>query len=390
MNKATILALAMIIGLSSMQIFPPIARSAAVSFRDLSNHWSKAAVELAVSKGYVDGYEDGTFRPEGTLTRAEFTKLVVTALKVPVSDAAGTVSDGAWYLPYVSAATSQGFYKTEDFTGWDQPMTRLEMSRMASRAAGLQAENEKQWVYQATKAGLVQGVDDTGSLEVEGTTTRAQSVTIIERILQVKAGQTLQVDKHAVNRAELLWHQTNIFTVMPEFFSKVSSTDYWSTDKLTLATPDGLWKGTVEQLVAINVNDLQDPGWELLPPRDELRWTGRNVKESFFVKDYNSYILVLVSHVDYNKDSSAYASRNEVNFSTAGTKQGDSMQMLKGNLIEPIRVFHQKLNDLNAIIVPKRLTTNNYFGIKISAPKIGSGGTERVLIDSWAPSIINP
>jgi hypothetical protein len=366
-----------------------ISFAAGVAFNDLSGHWSRAAVELAVSKGYVDGYEDGTFRPDGTLTRAEFTKLVVTALKVPV-DAAGTVSGGAWYQPYVSAATKQGFYKTEDFTGWDQPMTRLEMSRMASRSAGLQAENENQWMYQATKAGLIQGVDDTGSLEVEGTTTRAQSVTIIERILQVKAGQSLQADKHAVNRAELLWHQTNIFTVMPEFFSKVSSTDYWSTDKLTLTTLDGLWKGTVEQLVAINVNDLQDPGWELLPPRDELRWTGQNVKESYSIKEYSGYILVMVSHVDHNNDTSIYAKTNRVEFSTAGTKQGDGMQLLKGKLIEPIGVFHKKLNDLNAIIVPKQLHTNNYFGIKISAPKIGSGGTERVLIDSWAPSIINP
>lgn len=386
MMKKRILKWSLVITLALSGTIPAsLSLAAGVSFSDLSGHWSKAAVELAVSKGYVDGYEDGTYRPDGTLTRAEFTKLVITALQVPVS---GTVSGGEWYQPYVAAAVTQGFYRTTDFTGWDQPMTRLEMARMAARAAGLQAEDEKQWMYQATKAGLIQGVDDTGSLEVEGTTTRAQSVTIIERILQVKAGETLEADKHAVNRAELLWHRTNIFTVMPEFFPEVYRP--WSTDELTLTTPDGLWQGTVEQLVAIDVNDLQDPGWALLPPRDELRWTGRNVKDSFPIKDYDSYILVLVSHVDYNKDSSTYASGNDVYFSTAGTNVYDGSPLLSGKLVAPVRVFHKKVNDLNTIIVPKQLPTNKYFGIQISAPKIGSGGVEKRIIQSFAPEIINP
>jgi hypothetical protein len=40
-------------------------------FKDIENHWAKASIEKAIKKGIVNGYEDGTFRPDKTPTRAE-------------------------------------------------------------------------------------------------------------------------------------------------------------------------------------------------------------------------------------------------------------------------------------------------------------------------------
>ena len=47
--------------------------------KDLKGHWSEAQVTKAVETGWVNGYPDKTFRPEGTITRAEFTKMALAA-----------------------------------------------------------------------------------------------------------------------------------------------------------------------------------------------------------------------------------------------------------------------------------------------------------------------
>jgi uncharacterized repeat protein (TIGR02543 family) len=41
------------------------------SFTDISGHWAQDAIEEAAALGWVEGYEDGTFRPDSYITRAE-------------------------------------------------------------------------------------------------------------------------------------------------------------------------------------------------------------------------------------------------------------------------------------------------------------------------------
>ena len=41
------------------------------SFSDISGHWAEAEIERAVTLGWINGYPDGTFRPDAYITRAE-------------------------------------------------------------------------------------------------------------------------------------------------------------------------------------------------------------------------------------------------------------------------------------------------------------------------------
>ena len=49
----------------------------AADFNDFDNsHWAAASVNTLVSEGTIGGYPDGTFKPDGTVTRAEFVKML--------------------------------------------------------------------------------------------------------------------------------------------------------------------------------------------------------------------------------------------------------------------------------------------------------------------------
>ena len=50
----------------------------AKSFSDVpSTHWSYKFVDELSNKGIINGYEDGSFKPDGNVTKAEFIKLVM-------------------------------------------------------------------------------------------------------------------------------------------------------------------------------------------------------------------------------------------------------------------------------------------------------------------------
>ncbi|MEI2398727.1 Ig-like domain-containing protein [Paenibacillus phytohabitans] len=81
----------------------------AVSFSDIAGHWAQAAVETTAKAGMITGYEDGTFRPNQTLTRAEAVTIVNRALGItPLTSAAPQWSDVPaqyWAFSNIQAAS---------------------------------------------------------------------------------------------------------------------------------------------------------------------------------------------------------------------------------------------------------------------------------------------
>lgn len=83
------------------------------AFSDLTDDLAeKEQIETLACYGLVSGYGDGTFRPQGTITRAEFCALVANALNLSSSENTPSfrdISADAWYAPYVSAMAARGF-----------------------------------------------------------------------------------------------------------------------------------------------------------------------------------------------------------------------------------------------------------------------------------------
>ncbi|WP_158289652.1 S-layer homology domain-containing protein [Paenibacillus flagellatus] len=234
---------------------PAVFESAAASLTDLSGHWAKESIEKAVSRGYVDGYEDRSFRPEASVTRGEFVKMAVTALGLQVS---GKTDGAEWYVPYANAAVNAGIHRWSDFGSgdWNTPITRQEMARMVVRATDKELQqpdvdkSDAELMYLAAKAGLIQGLAG-GELAKDGATTRAQSVTVIERILTVNAGGKLDVDKYALSNAEMEMSGTNIQTM-------------WGIKAKPLPqeidTGYGNVKAVVDQILIVDKSDEGYPG----------------------------------------------------------------------------------------------------------------------------------
>ena len=95
--------------------FDDSARESDSSFTDISGHWAEVEIERAATLGWINGYEDGTFRPDAEITRAEAMTLINRVLqRLPETaddllDNMTTWSDvqpNAWYYLAVQEATN--------------------------------------------------------------------------------------------------------------------------------------------------------------------------------------------------------------------------------------------------------------------------------------------
>lgn len=76
-----------------------------------SDLWCNNAISTLSNMGIIDGYSDGTFRPYGKITRAQFAKIAVGFFETTTQEYQGYYSDipeNAWFTSYVEAASRVG------------------------------------------------------------------------------------------------------------------------------------------------------------------------------------------------------------------------------------------------------------------------------------------
>ena len=104
--------------------FDDKANTTAVDFSDIASHWAKDEISAAANNGWINGYTDGTFRPNNKITRAEAMTLVNRVLKRLPETAEDLHNDmikwsdnsdtSAWYYLAVQEATNSHYYKTKE------------------------------------------------------------------------------------------------------------------------------------------------------------------------------------------------------------------------------------------------------------------------------------
>ncbi|RCX20619.1 polygalacturonase [Fontibacillus phaseoli] len=112
------------------------------TFSDLAGHWAGKDIEKLASRMIVNGFPDGRFGPGQSLTRAEFAAMLVRALDLrsgQASDRFGDVNSGDWFREAASAAAEAGLiqgYADGTFRP-NAEISREEMAVMAGRALKL-------------------------------------------------------------------------------------------------------------------------------------------------------------------------------------------------------------------------------------------------------------
>lgn len=212
----------------------PAAASKPLSFSDVkSGDWFYPYVTELVEAGGVNGYEDGTFRPNDSITRdAVCTILPGSFLSDKIFDAAAQMMSKAqnangdyWANRFIGQAN---LYGIEDFgfgrAEWGKPATREEIAYMlscvyacaqlvrgnneplqictqmpaligdyASTVAGSRYENDILWLY---SNGIVSGVNDNGDFRPKSNAPRAECYTMVVTLLHPE--QWKQIDWDAV------------------------------------------------------------------------------------------------------------------------------------------------------------------------------------------------
>ncbi|NOU99414.1 NEAT domain-containing protein [Paenibacillus planticolens] len=176
----------------------------AKKWADIQGHWAKAAIEKAIELGIVSGYENGEFRPNGQVTRAEFAVMLSNALKLKAVDSALTFSDldsiPDWAKPSLAAVAGLKIingYEDGSFRA-DRSINRSELVVMIVRALGLSTDGKApltftdadeipQWaqssVAEAYRLGLISGREN-NTFAPNLSASRAEAVTLILAMLK--------------------------------------------------------------------------------------------------------------------------------------------------------------------------------------------------------------
>ena len=206
-----ILALTMI---GSMLV--PMHVSAAL-FSDVNGHWAQATIEELAGKGIINGKEDGRYDPNGQVTRAEFTKLLMCIAGSDYTAEDGELKDvpeTAWYNPYIYASLARSVFTLNEINDdnfqpegaadretvavWAVRLLGIEGEQTSTPFADNSAISNKTGVATAYNNGIIEG--DNGNFRPKDTLTRAEAATIIKRVMDKYAEMnTVRESKNTVD-----------------------------------------------------------------------------------------------------------------------------------------------------------------------------------------------
>ena len=110
--------------------FDPDGDKTPASFADVTSHWAKDEISIAANHGWIKGYEDGSFKPDQKITRAETMTLVNRVLnRLPetkddlhkdMKTWVDNMDETAWYYLAVQEATNSHYFKNKTGTKFEQ------------------------------------------------------------------------------------------------------------------------------------------------------------------------------------------------------------------------------------------------------------------------------
>ena len=172
MKKVLSIVLSLVMVICMMPVMAFAGSNDAV-YSDIAGEKCEGAVSVLSALGVVDGYENGTYKPEQTVTRAEMAKLVITALGMDsyataTKSSYSDMANAQWAIPVVEYATNLGIIEGVGGGRFSpgNPVTYEQAATMIVRAIGFTTDcNEMNgtwpaiYVQKATALGLFENVE---------------------------------------------------------------------------------------------------------------------------------------------------------------------------------------------------------------------------------------
>ena len=205
-RRATVFAgLTSVVAIATLQSQPVVAQSQS-QFSDINSSWARPFIETLAQKNIISGFPDGTFRPDQSVTRAEFAAIVQKAFTQTATQPSRSfqdVSSGFWAAPAVDYASSTGFLSGYT-NGTFQPSQGIpKVQALVAIASGLNLQPEgsvdsallryydasqipnyaRPGIAAATQRNIPVNYPDVGGLNPNQTATRADISAFIHQAL---------------------------------------------------------------------------------------------------------------------------------------------------------------------------------------------------------------
>lgn len=184
--------------------------TAAMAATDTQGHWAGSVLDKWEQQALISGYEDGTIRPDQEISRAEFVALVNRVAGYQAATNAVTFDDvkaGDWYAGQVAAAVNQGYIGGfEDGTFRpNESVTRAQAAAILARLKNLDIDGARadQFADAAEIPGWAKGVigavanagymvgDTDNQFNANKPLTRAEAVSALDRVFAVQTSEQL-------------------------------------------------------------------------------------------------------------------------------------------------------------------------------------------------------
>ena len=169
------------------------------SFLDTADHWAKDYIAQMKQRGAVNGFEDGTFRPDQSVTRAEFVKMLGELLRLESQTGAvfSDVTEGDWFYGAVYAAYEKGLIRgtAEHEFSPNSDISREDAAVIIQRAWQLPGGGTNSFADSAdisdyaaeavnalTEAGILTGYTD-NTIAPKASLTRGETAALLARVL---------------------------------------------------------------------------------------------------------------------------------------------------------------------------------------------------------------
>jgi hypothetical protein len=173
---------------------------------DIKGHWAESQISAWIDKGLIKGYEDGSFKPENKITRAEFITLINRSFGFTETEEITfrDVASDNWAYAEVAKAVKAGYITgyADGTIGVSKPISRHEVAVIVNRLLKLPATDN------ATAASFLDA-SKFASWSKESIT-RAEAVVTLDRAHIVYADAAVTV---AYNTAGIYGPATGIETV---------------------------------------------------------------------------------------------------------------------------------------------------------------------------------